>query len=95
MYPDPVFYEANSDYTSWYLDTAKVPCEQFHNHLEIVVNYKRKSSDKTYETCNKWRKTYFVLSDMGMKFIFPKSTKREKHLKQGLFRSRNECNISQ
>ena len=53
MYPDPVFYEANSDYTSWYLDTAKVPCEQFHNHLEIVVNYKRKSSDKTYETYNK------------------------------------------
>ena len=41
MYPDPVFYEAKSDYTSWYLDAAKVPCEQFHSHLEIVVNYKR------------------------------------------------------
>ena len=85
MYPDPVFYEANSDYTSWYLDTAKVPCEQFPNHLEIVVNYKRKSSDKTYETCNKGRKTYFALSDLGMKFIFPNTSshlyKKRKTLK--------------
>ena len=64
---------ASPDEMLWHLGPAKVPCEHSYNHLGIVVNHKCKLSDRIHEACNKGRKTYFALSDLGTKFLNPKT----------------------
>ena len=58
---------------SWYLGRAKISCEHSYNHLGIVVNHKCKLSDRIHVACSKGRKTYFALSDLGTKFLNPKT----------------------
>lgn len=58
---------------SWYLGPAIVSYERSYNHLGIIINGKCKLSDRIQEACNKGRKSYFALSDLGTPFLNPRT----------------------
>ena len=55
----------------WYIGPYEIPCEENYNHLGILINHKCKLSDRIHAACNKGRKSYFALSDLGTTFLNP------------------------
>ena len=53
----------------WYIGPYEIPCEENYNHLGILINHKCKLSDRIHAACNKGRKSYFALSDLGTTFF--------------------------
>lgn len=58
---------------SWHLGPAIVSCNRSYNHLGIIINEKGKLSDRIQEACNKGRRSYIALSDLGSPFLNPRT----------------------
>ncbi|KAK3096521.1 hypothetical protein FSP39_000985 [Pinctada imbricata] len=55
----------------WYLDDVELPITQSHNHLGITVCSNCKLSERISIACEKGRKAYFGLSDIGSPYLNP------------------------
>ena len=65
------FRTKGSEQLSWSMGKSRVSCKQSYNHLGIIINQNCKLSDRINEACNKGRRSYFALSDLGTQFLNP------------------------
>lgn len=55
----------------WFLGQCSIPTADKYNHLGIIVDNRCKLFARITEACNKGRKSYFALSDIGSQFLNP------------------------
>jgi hypothetical protein len=55
----------------WHMGQALIPCEEVYNHLGIEIHQNFKLSARLHKACEKGRKSFFALSDIGAQFLSP------------------------
>jgi hypothetical protein len=55
----------------WHLGQALIPCLEVYNHLGIEIHQNFKLSARLHKACEKGRKSFFALSDIGTQFLSP------------------------
>ncbi|KAK3105405.1 hypothetical protein FSP39_024486 [Pinctada imbricata] len=58
---------------AWYLGDSLIKCENSCTHLGVIINDKNRKTNLINSACDKGRKAYFALRDIGSEYLNPKS----------------------